>query len=300
MNNLSESGAERRQVSNQTPWRSRRRLPKMSGLVMLSWLVLFGLVVMALGAPVLAPYDVREQQLLNRLAPPSAMGGTEEHVLGTDHLGRDVLSRLLFAMRTTLLVAALGTAIGLALGTSLGLLSALAGGFVDASIMFLVDVQASLPFVLVALAMIAFFGSSMLLMILVVGVAGWEVYARVVRGQVLSMRGLIFVEAARALGAKPTRVALKHVLPNVATTLYVMATVNFSHVILLESALSFLGLGVQPPRTSLGSLLGSGREYMLTNWTLAAIPGATIVLITVAISLIGDWLTEWSDPRQRL
>jgi len=272
----------------------------MSGLVMLSWLVLFGLVVMALGAPVLAPYDVREQQLLNRLAPPSAMGGTEEHVLGTDHLGRDVLSRLLFAMRTTLLVAALGTAIGLALGTSLGLLSALAGGFVDASIMFLVDVQASLPFVLVALAMIAFFGSSMLLMILVVGVAGWEVYARVVRGQVLSMRGLIFVEAARALGAKPTRVALKHVLPNVATTLYVMATVNFSHVILLESALSFLGLGVQPPRTSLGSLLGSGREYMLTNWTLAAIPGATIVLITVAISLIGDWLTEWSDPRQRL
>jgi len=136
-------------------------------------------------------------------------------------------------------------------------------------------------------------------MVLVVGVAGWEVYARVVRGQVLSVKGLTFVEAARALGAKRGSVALNHVLPNVSATIYVMATVNFSHVMLLESALSFLGLGVQPPHTSLGSLLGSGRDYLLTNWTLAAIPGAMIVLITVAVSLIGDWLNERSDPRQR-
>lgn len=276
--------------------RGRRR--KLPVLIAVSGAVLGILVLVAIFAPLLAPYDIREQSLLERLAPPTALGGIEGHVLGTDQLGRDVLSRLIYAIRTTLAVAAIGTVIGLVIGTTLGLLSGLLGGWFDNFIMFLVDVQASLPFVLVALTVIALFDTSLLVLILVVGIAGWEIYARVVRGQVLAVRDLPYIEASTALGANLARIGWRHVLPNVSSPIIVMATVNFSYVVLLESALSFLGLGVQPPNTSLGAMLGAGRDYILTNWTLPAIPGAVIVLITMSISLIGDWLRDVLDPRQ--
>jgi len=275
--------------------RPRKRIPL---LIVVSWGVLASLVLVAVFAPVLAPHDIREQSLLLRLKPPTVMGGIDGHVLGTDQLGRDVLSRLLYAVRTTLAVAAIGTVIGLMLGTTLGLLSGLLGGWFDNLIMFLVDVQASLPFVLVALTVIALFDTSLLVLVLVVGIAGWEIYARVVRGQVLAVRDLPFIEASRALGANLGRIGWRHVLPNVSSPIIVMATVNFSYVVLLESALSFLGLGVQPPNTSLGAMLGAGRDYILTNWTLPALPGAVIVLITMSISLIGDWVRDVLDPRQ--
>ena len=263
-------------------------------------LVCFGLAALllfvALAAPLLAPFDIREQSLLARLKPPLLMGGTLEHPLGTDGLGRDVFSRLLFALRTSLGVASLGMVIGLTLGTSLGLASGLVGRWLDALVMFLVDTQSALPFTLLALTAVALFGTAPLVLIVIIGLAGWDKYARVVRGQVLLARTLPYVEASRALGASGWRVALRHVLPNIASPLIVLATMNFSGIILLESALSFLGLGIQPPHTSLGLLLGEGRDYLISAPWVAAIPGALIVVLTMLISLIGDWLRDVLDP----
>ncbi len=263
-------------------------------------LVCFGLAALllfvALAAPLLAPFDIREQSLLARLKPPLLMGGTLEHPLGTDGLGRDVFSRLLFALRTSLGVASLGMVIGLTLGTSLGLASGLVGRGLDALVMFLVDTQSALPFTLLALTAVALFGTAPLVLIVIIGLAGWDKYARVVRGQVLLARTLPYVEASRALGASGWRVALRHVLPNIASPLIVLATMNFSGIILLESALSFLGLGIQPPHTSLGLLLGEGRDYLISAPWVAAIPGALIVVLTMLISLIGDWLRDVLDP----
>lgn len=254
------------------------------------------LLVAALAAPLLAPFDIREQSLLARLEPPIFLGGTLEHVLGTDQLGRDVLSRLLYALRTSLGVASLGMVIGLTLGTGLGLVSGLVGKWLDTVIMFLVDTQSALPFTLLALTAVALFGTAPTVLVAIIGLAGWDKYARVVRGQVLATRELPYIEASRALGASNWRLAARHVLLNIASPLIVLATMNFSGIILLESALSFLGLGIQPPHTSLGLLLGEGRDYMISAWWVAAVPGALIVTLTMIISLVGDWLRDVLDP----
>ena len=255
------------------------------------------LVVTALLAPLLAPYSPREQSLLTRLQPPLPLSGSSlAHPLGTDQLGRDVLSRLLFALRTTLGIASLGMLVGLSVGTCLGLLAGLARGTTEALIMFAVDTQTALPFTLLALTAVAVFGNSPVILVIIIGLAGWDTYARVVRGQVLSVGNQPFVEAARALGSSTQRIAMRHVLPNIASPLLVLATINFSSIVLLESALSFLGLGVQPPNTSLGSMLGAGRDYLASAWWIAAVPGALIVLITMLISLLGDWVRDTMDP----
>lgn len=279
--------------------RVRRILFEVPPVILLSWALLAVMVLLAVFAPAIAPHDIRTQSLLHRLQPPSFMGGSPDHWLGTDQLGRDVLSRALFALRTTLGIAAIGTVIGMLIGVTLGVLSGMFGGWFDDLVMFLVDVQMSLPFVLVALTVIALLDTSLLVLVLVVGIAGWEIHARVVRGQVLAVKELPFVEATQALGARHWRLAVHHVLPNVVSPIIVLTTVNFSYVVLLESALSFLGLGVQPPNTSLGAMLGAGRDYMMSNWTLPAIPGLVIVAITMVVSLIGDWLRDVLDPRQR-
>ena len=258
------------------------------------------LVAVALLAPVLAPYDIRTQSLLTRLKPPIPLAGHDPaFVLGTDQLGRDVLSRLLFALRTTLGIASSGMLVGLTLGTGLGLLAGLARGRTEALIMFAVDTQAALPFTLLALTAVALFGNSPLILVAVIGLAGWDTYARVVRGQVLSVSQQPYLEAARALGASRRRAALRHILPNIASPLLVLATLNFSAIVLVESALSFLGLGVQPPNTSLGSMLGAGRDYLASAWWIAAVPGAAVVLISLLVSLLGDWLRDVLDPNLR-
>lgn len=286
-----------RRAAREIAWRVR--LHRVPPLIIACWIILGLLVVLAIAAPIIAPYEMRTQSLLQRLKPPVFLGGTTDHLLGTDQLGRDMLTRLLYGLRTTLSIAAIGTVIGMTLGVTLGVLSGMFGGWLDDAVMFLVDVQMSLPFVLVALTVIAMLDTSLLVLVLVVGIAGWEIHARVVRGQVLAIKSLPFIEATQALGARLPRLALRHVLPNTLSPIIVLTTVNFSYVVLLESALSFLGLGVQPPNTSLGALLGAGRDYMMSNWTLAAIPGLVIVTITMVVSLIGDWLRDVLDPRQR-
>ncbi|MEO1454094.1 MAG: ABC transporter permease [Pseudomonadota bacterium] len=258
--------------------------------------ILLILSLCGLFADLLAPYDYTDQTLRNRFAPPVWMGGDWSHPLGTDALGRDILSRLLNGLQISLSVALLGTLIGAVLGTFLGFVAAHSRGHVGGLIMALVDAQAAVPFQILVLAVLALFGNAFWLFVALVGLAGWETYARLVRGAVLAAQQEGYVSALRALGATPWRLYARHVLPNVANILIVQVTLNFPSTILLETALSFLGLGIQPPLTSLGEMLGSGRDHLLLAWWIAVIPGVTIFIITLSMSLVGDWLRDALDP----
>lgn len=263
-----------------------------------AFLVLVAFV--AIFAPLLAPYGYDDTNLLYRLKPPfwSALA-VEGHVLGTDKLGRDLLSRLLIATQVSIALALLGTLIGAVMGTVLGVVAAHRGGFVDEIIMMMVDWQAAMPFLIIALAVLAFLGNNFYLFLALMGLAGWETYARLTRGLVLSAREQGYAVAVRALGAGPMRLYGRHILPNVIGPLIVQLTLNFPQTILLETSLSFLGLGIQPPLTSLGQMLGEARDYLLTSWWLAVIPGAVIFTTTLSMSLLGDWLRTRLDPTQR-
>ncbi len=265
-------------------------------LVSIALGILVLLSLCGLFAGILAPYDYTDQFLRNRFAPPVWMGGDWSHSFGTDALGRDILSRLLYGLRISLGVALLGTLIGAVLGTFLGFVAAHSRGRVGGLIMALVDAQAALPFQILVLGVLALFGNSFWLFVALVGLAGWETYARLVRGAVLAAQQEGYVSALQALGAKPWRLYGRHVLPNVANILIVQVTLNFPSTILLETALSFLGLGIQPPLTSLGEMLGSGRDHLLLAWWIAVIPGMTIFVITLSVSLVGDWLRDALDP----
>jgi peptide/nickel transport system permease protein len=260
---------------------------------------LFFIALTGLFAGLLAPYGYDDQNLALRLQPPSFLGGPSGYWLGTDELGRDILSRTLYSIRISLATALLGTSLSACIGTFIGFVAARFGGWTDGVLMTIVDAQASIPFLIIALAALAFFGNSFVLFALLMGLNGWESYARVARGLVLSTHSLPYIEAMRLLGARPWRIYGKHVLPAVAGTLVVKLTLNFPGTILLESGLSFLGLGIQPPLTSLGLMLGSGREFLLFAWWIAVVPGVTIFLTTLSVSLIGDWLRDRLDPRLR-
>lgn len=272
------------------------RTPPMPLLVgfALAWLAL--LLIVVVFADFLTPHDVMRSDLRARLQPPLFFGGSIDHPLGTDELGRDMFSRLLASIRVSMLVAFAGTVIGAVLGTALGMLAAARGGFVDDVIMMLVDVQAALPFIILALAVIAFLGSGLALFIVVVGLYGWERYARIARGLTLAAREDGYATASAHLGASPLRVYVQHILPNIVSALVVAFTVNFPETMLLETSLSFLGLGIQPPATSLGTMLGDGRDYLTTAWWIAVAPGVVIALTGIAVSVIGDWLRDRFDP----
>ena len=278
-----------------TPRRFAKYPPLVLACIGFLCLILFA----AAFADIIAPKSYTAQDLLNRLKPPAFLGGPAQYLLGTDELGRDVLSRLIYGVRVSVVVAILGTVIGAVLGTFLGFVAAHARGFVEEAIMMLVDVQAAVPFLIIALAVLAFFGNSLILFIIIMGINGWENYARLTRGMVLSASAHGYAVAVRSLGARPLRIYGRHILPNIASVLIVQFTLNFPSTILLETSLSFLGLGIQPPLTSLGQMLGAGRNHLILAWWIAVVPGVTIFLTTLSISIVGDWLRDRLDPTLR-
>jgi peptide/nickel transport system permease protein len=259
----------------------------------LLWLVL--MILIAVLTDWMRPYPITKMDLSARLAAP----GTPDHWLGTDELGRDVLSRLLQSIRVSLVIAFGATLLSAVFGTTLGFLASRFRGIVEHVVLTLADFQAALPFMILSLSVLAFFGSSMTLLVCLMGFYGWERYARIARGLAISAGAQGYAAAVVQLGATPARVYLKHILPNVASTLIVSMTLTFPEIILMESGLSFLGLGVQPPETSLGNMVGFGREYLTrAPWIMLA-PALVIMLTTLSISLVGDWLRDRLDPTVR-
>lgn len=272
-----------------------RRMPGLiKGCVMVGML----LALAALFAPWVAPHDPVQTQILLKLKAPIGMEGYEAgHWLGTDQLGRDLLSRCMHGIRVSVGIALLGLIVSAVVGTAAGLVAGLLGGWVDRVVMMVVDVFITVPFLLLVLVGIAAFGSDIPVLILLVGLARWETYARIVRGQVLQVREMPYIEAARALGATTPFIALRHVLPNIASPLIVLVTLNFPSILLLESSLSFLGIGVQPPTASLGRMVGDGRDHLIFAWWLAVAPAAVIVAITFIVQMLGDWLRDVLDVK---
>jgi peptide/nickel transport system permease protein len=277
--------------------RLRRFFERYPPLMIIAGLWLLFMIFVAVFAPLLTPFDYTAIDLRARLQAPFWMeGGALNHPFGTDDLGRDVLSRLIFSIRMSLLVAFLGTVIGAILGTSLGFLAAHFRKWVDDIVMAAIDFQAALPFFIIALALLAFFGNSLALFIGLMGIYGWERYARLTRGLALAARTHGYAVAVNTLGATPTRIYLRHILPNISSALIVNMTLNFPGTVILETSLSFLGIGIQPPLTSLGNMLGFGRDYLTTAWWITVFPGVTIFLATLAMSLLGDWVRDRLDP----
>jgi ABC-type dipeptide/oligopeptide/nickel transport system permease subunit len=255
------------------------------------------IVASAVLAPWVAPKDPFAVDVRRRLVPPAWMaGGTTENLLGTDQVGRDLLSRVIHGGRVSLVVGVAAVLISASLGVLLGLGAGYAGGRADAAIMTVVNVMLTFPFILLALAVIAVLGPSLVNMIVVLGVAGWPLYARVVRAETLSIRERDFIAASRALGLGHLRIVFRQILPNLGSTIVVIATLEVARVIILESFLSFLGLGIQPPTPAWGNMLGEGRVYMLNSWWIAAFPGLAIFVTTLAINLMGNALRDWLDP----
>jgi peptide/nickel transport system permease protein len=270
----------------------RRNVPLSVAFGML-WLA--AMVLTAIFADYIRPFNITAMDLGSRLSAPGGL----KHLLGTDELGRDVLSRLIQSIRVSLVIAFGATILSALFGTLLGFLAAQLRGFVEHLVLMLADFQAALPFLIMSLAVLAFFGSSMLLLVCLMGFYGWERYARIARGLAIAAGAQGYAAAVVQLGATPSRVYLHHILPNVASTLIVSMTLTFPEIILMESGLSFLGLGVQPPETSLGNMVGFGREYLTrAPWIMLA-PAAVIMLTTLSISLVGDWLRDKLDPTIR-
>ena len=258
------------------------------------------LLAAAITAPLIALHGPLDQSLLSRFAPPLGFERYRDgFLLGTDELGRDILSRTLYGLRLTLSLALLGSIIGLLIGGTLGLLAGLIGGWFEDVVMGAVDAQIAIPFTLIALLFLAIFGSSITVMVCVLGVYGWEQYARIVRGEVKRLKAMPFVEAAYAAGASRFLIATRHILPNIVSPLVVQFTLSFSNIVLLESTLSFLGLGVQPPTATLGSMVGFGRDYMPTAPWVVVVPAVAILLVTFAVQILGDWLRDRADVRLR-
>ena len=263
--------------------------------------IVLAAVLCAVMAPLLAPHDPYLPVVSARLIPPVwDAGGTWQHPLGTDPLGRDLLSRIIYGARVSISAGALAVVVSMTFGVLMGLLAGYYGGLVDSIIGNLVNVILAYPFLLLALAAIAALGPSFGNMVVVLGLTGWPVYTRVVRAETLKVREREFVQAARALGLGTARIIRAHVLPNLLNTIIVMASLEVARMIILESFLSFLGLGIQPPTPSWGGMLGEGRVYMLTHWWLAAFPGLAIFITTLGINLFGDGLRDVLDPHRVL
>lgn len=262
--------------------------------------IVLTVLLVALTAPLLAPHNPAKLNVKTRLLPPAwTAEGDPRFLLGTDQLGRDVLSRLLYGSRVSVVVGVLGVAIAVLLGVAVGLVSGYVGGAVDNILSRTVDTFMAIPFIILALAAVGFLGPGLVNLIIVLGLTGWVSFARVVRGEVLSVKGMEYVIAARTIGQSGWRIAVFHVLPNVTASIIVLATLQIATVIIAESSLSFLGMGVQPPTITWGTMLSEGRNHLATSWWLATFPGVAISLTALGCILMGDWLRDALDPRLR-
>ncbi len=271
-----------------------------SPLAVISAAIVLAFVVIAVFAPAIAPYDPAATNLRARLAPPAwVAGGTTDHILGTDVLGRDLLSRVIHGARVALIVGLGGVTVTLVIGVILGLVAGFLGGLVDTIVMRAVDMMLAVPNILLYLTVLIAFPPSVTLLILVIGFINWTTFARVVRAEVLALKRLEFIEAAHATGQKKLPTVWRHILPNVTGPIIAVATVSVASVIVLESSLSFLGLGPQAPTVTWGRILADGRDYLSTAWWIGTFPGISITVLCLALILLGDWLRLALDPRQR-
>lgn len=276
-------------------WTLLRRYP-----VVPVGILLVALVIPAIFAEVVAPHDPIDGDLRDRLLPPAwTDGGEWSHPLGTDRLGRDILSRMVYGARTAALVSLAALAVGGTIGSLLGLLAGYFGGWWDHVIMRLVDINLSLPLILLALVLVVLFEPGTATTVAVVALLLWSRYARQVRAEALTLKEMDFVARARVAGASNLRIIFRHIFPNVVNTIIVLATLQVGNVILLEASLSFLGAGIPPPNPAWGVMIAEGRDYITTSWWLSVIPGLAIMLTVLSMNLFGDWLRDRLDPKLR-
>lgn len=276
-----------------------RRLRGLPVVPMVAGGILVLVVLIAIFAPLLTPYNPIEQDLEASGLPPVFAHGTWAHPLGTDLFGRDVMSRLFYGARVSLTVAAVVILLGATFGTVVGLISGFYGGPIDTSLMRVVDLVLSLPIILVAIVVAAIFGPSLKNVVLVIALLIWPAFARQIRAEALNLRELDFVTLARVAGASDLRIIFRHLLPNVFPTVIVFTTLRIGEVILIEAALSFLGVGVPPPTPTWGGMVADGSEALLTMWWISAFPGLAILIVVLCFNLLGDWLRDRLDPRTR-
>jgi peptide/nickel transport system permease protein len=261
--------------------------------------VLVLMIVAAIFAPQVSPYDPLQTSLTQRLQPPAFAGGTGAHLLGTDKLGRDVLSRIIFGARVSLSVSLLVIVITSTIGTALGILGGYFGGWVDSLLMRITDISLAFPFILIGFLLAVTLGPSVTTVVLAISLLGWAPYARLIRGEVLKLRNADFVLQARIMGCSPVRIMATHILPNVVNPLLILATLSVGLVILVESALSYLGAGVPPPTATWGSMVSDGRGLIDTAWWISFFPGVAIGMVVLSGNFLGDWLRDRLDPRLR-
>jgi peptide/nickel transport system permease protein len=265
-----------------------------------AFVIIAVMVVVAVFAPLIATHSPTEQSLPDKLKPPAWQeGGSATHLLGTDLLGRDLFSRLVYGARVSLTVAAFALLSGGLIGLAVGIIAGYLGGRVDSILMRVVDATLTFPTILIALLLAVSLGAGLRTIVIAITVIIWARFARVVRGEVLGVRGRDFVSLARVHGCSSPRIMLVHIVPNVMNTFMVLLTLHIGFVIIVEASLSFLGAGIPPPTPSWGQMVADGRSHIASAWWLSVMPGAAIMLVVLAFNLFGDWLRDWLDPRLR-
>lgn len=263
-------------------------------------IVLLALIVAGAFAPWVAPHDPLDNELRARNAPPAWYAkGSAKYLLGADPIGRDILSRIIYGARVSLLVAAISVTSGMVIGTAVGLIAGYAGGWIDELSMRIVDVWLGLPFILVALVVVVVLGQNFAVLMGLLALLAWTPFVRNVRGEVLSLKTRDYVALARISGASTARILVRHILPGVINTVIVIATLRVGQLILAEATLSFLGAGIPPPTPSWGGMVADGREYLSKAWWVSFFPGFAIFLIVMSMNFIGDWFRDRFDPRLR-
>lgn len=264
----------------------------------IGFIIVFLVILTSVFSDYLVPYDPNKNNLEAMLKPPFWItGGSTEFILGTDNLGRDIFSRIIAGARVSLLVGVASVIVAGAIGIFVGMLAGYYGGLIDSILMRLVDSFLAIPSILFILVFLSVFEPSIYVLVLVIGLTNWVTYARVVRGEVLSIKEREFVKASKSVGTKSSVIMFKHILPNILSSFIVISTLSVASTIILEASLSFLGLGIQPPTVSWGAMLTDGRNYLATNWWLATFPGLAITITVLGIIFLGDWLRDALDPR---